>query len=326
MKINKALFVVGALALAMVVPKTTFALDLNVTAGTSSGLSSAIDSMITKIETMKEGEFCLKISDAVSGLTAAEKASLAWRADSYSKNLTLGVSANATAEEKAEYETLKSAYNKITTSLTADGTISSNDKAAIRGAYLELMAEYRNGTIDNARVEKIRGFIRDAAACVEDGTTVKAAVGSSETETNAVVTVTRDDLIEDDYEFDVPLPASVRTESSLKSYIATNLAHDDNIKSITAESAKTETVYKQDGRLLGFIPVKMNVRSTVNADGTAKVRYPWYKFMTSAVGGKVTSEEILETAMIAKSEKLTITAQAAAIDASIKAFGTAEVE
>lgn len=267
------------------------------TAATSADLSTAVNSLLAKMSGMSDAEFCANVTAAVNKLTPAERASLAWKGESYSKNLGLGVSAHATADEKAEYESLKKSYSKISGSLSTDDKATSSDKAAIRAAYLELMAEYRNGKVDSTRAAAIRGFIEKASACLKNGSDVSAAVSGRS------------------------------NEDMLKNRFQKLIEENDQVEDISSDETKVETVYKQRGKLFGFIPVWMTVRSEVRAGGTASVHYPWYSFLARVVGGKVTSETVLEnTASVSKGDKLSTGDQEAAAKGSIKAFESVETE
>lgn len=270
----------------------------SVKAGTNAGLRSAVDSLIVKFDGMDASKFCANIGAAVNKLSEAERASLAWKADSYAKNLSLGISANATAEEKAAYESLKSAYAKITASIAADAQISSSDKAAIRAAYLELMAEYRDGKIDDSRVAKVRGFIERASACLKDGKEVNAAVGASATS----------------------------SDDALKARFRTLVDENRNVKSVETDDSKVHTVYKQRAKLFGFIPFWMNVHSEVRANGAAEVRYPWHSFLSRISGGKVTSETVLQNTGASTDDSFSVGEQEAAVKGTIKAFESVDSE
>lgn len=264
---------------------------------TSADLSTAVNALLAKMSGMSNAEFCANVSAAVNKLTPAERASLAWKGESYSKNLGLGVSANATADEKAEYESLKNSYSKISDSIATDDKVTSADKAAIRAAYLELMAEYRNGKVDGARASAIRGFIQKAASCLNNGHEISAAVSGSS------------------------------SDDALKSRFEKLIEEKEHVKDISSDDSKVKTVYKQRGKLFGFIPVWMNVRSEVRAGGTAEVHYPWYSFLARVVGGKVSSETVLEnTASVSKSDKLSTSDQEAVANGTIKAFESVELK
>lgn len=310
----------------MLMVETTSGTNVSIVAGTSTALASAVDSLISKMESSKGGEYCELINDSVNSLSSEERASLAWKSTSYSKNLGLEVSANATAEEKAEYESLKKDYIKITEELDNDKTAYSSNKASVRAGYLELMSEYRSGKVDNARVAKIKSFLEKAGTCFKDGVTVKTAVGAStsteQTVEPEVLIISRADLTEEDIamETEAMMAGSVKSDESLKAYIKAVVASDESVKKIATNENQTEVTYKQKGRFLGFIPVKMNVKTSVKADGSIKVSYPWYKFMTTAVGGKVTSEAVLEGAVLTDGEVLTPADQAVIVENTQKAF------
>jgi hypothetical protein len=301
--------------------------DADLVAGTSGALSSAVSSIVKKMDGVSEGDYCETLEDAVYNLSVKQRASLAWYTTSYSKNLSLDASEEASNDEKEQYESLKKDYDKVNTLIFSDDNLASNNKAVIRAAYLDLMASYRNGAVDEARVNRIRDFLHKATDCMKDGSVeIKAAVGeASADEPQETITFSRDELTQEDMGKGFPVAASVKNKNALKDYVKLVIASDDHIKSVTTNETQTETVYTQRGKFLGFIPVWMNVKSTVSADGSAKVRYPWYKFMTSAVGGRVTSDLVLDNVEMPKGDKLTASNQAEAVYATIKAFMSVEV-
>ncbi len=291
-----------------------------VVAGTNAGLSSAVDSLIKKMEGVSDADFCSKISGAVATLSPEEKASLAWRSDSYSKNIKLDASKNASDDEAEEYNSLKDSYDEISSSISDDGDTTSSDKAAIRGSYLDLMSEYRDGGVNKVRDEKIRNFLDKSAECLKNGTSVKDAIAGVAASIGVPITITQNDVKEEDKGKELPVVTTVKSEDSLKSFITLAIAGDVNVKSVVTDGSRTEAVYKQKGKLFGLLPVKMNVHAVVNADGTASVKYPWYKFISSATGGKVTPETILENATLSKGEKLSKSDQANIVLGILKAF------
>ncbi len=314
-------------------PATTAAITtsahVDVVPGTSSGLHAAVDSLIMQFEAGDDSKVCDTIKTSVNSLSADERASLAWKADSYERNLKLDASESASAEDKATYKSLQDAYKKLSTSVWTDSKVDSTNKAAIRGAYLDLMAEYRNGSADPARANKIRSFLNKAAECLTDSAIVKTAVGASTDTTVAedeTLTVTQNDVTEDDAKQGMPVAASVHNKPGLETFLKLTVANDSKIKSVTTDENQTETVYKQRGRLLGFIPMWMNVKVAINADHSATVKYPWYKFITHANGGKVTSEAVLEYATLSKGETLSTTDQAIAVYSTQRAFDKIEAD
>ncbi|MEN9582615.1 MAG: hypothetical protein RL641_569 [Candidatus Parcubacteria bacterium] len=299
--------------------------DDDLVAGTSTALSSAVTSLMGKMNGVSTSDYCAALDTAVNSLTVKQRASLAWYTTSYSKNLELDASEGASESEKTEYDALKSSYDKVNMAIFSDDNLAKNNKAAIRASYLDLMASYRNGTVDMARANDIRNFINKSAECFADSSKIKSVVGASATtEPQETISFSRDDLTDDDMNMGMPVAASVKNVAALKDYVRMISASDERIKSIATNETETETVYLQRGKLFGLIPLWLKVKSTVAADGTATVRYPWYKFMSSAVGGKVTSETVLENTDAPKGEKLTPADQAGAVYATMKAFMSVE--
>jgi hypothetical protein len=142
---------------------------------------------------------------------------------------------------------------------------------------------------------------------------------SDDHEPQPTYTVTHADLKAEDMDHGIPVAGSVRNKEGLQSYLKLMAAADDHITSISTDETKTETTISQSGKIFGFIPVTMYIRTTVNADGTARVHYPWYRFL-ARIDHKVTAESVLEGGVDIKGEKMTTTDQATAVYATWKAF------
>ena len=88
-------------------------------------------------------------------------------------------------------------------------------------------------------------------------------------------------------------PAAVSNSDTLSAYAHTSIQNDPNVDSIGIKDNEVDVSYRQDGKLFGFIPVSVDANTTVNADGSVKVHYPWYRFLVGLDQGSVKAD--LET-------------------------------
>ena len=104
----------------------------------------------------------------------------------------------------------------------------------------------------------------------------------------SVIVITRADVqIDADAAADVS-PASVRSDADLSSYVAAQVAGDENVSKIETSAENVSVTYKQRAWLFGLVPVTLDVSAIVRTDGSVDVRYPWYAFLM------VTNESELE--------------------------------
>lgn len=73
--------------------------------------------------------------------------------------------------------------------------------------------------------------------------------------------------------------SDVRTSAALESYVAASILNDERLESVSISDGVLEVTYTADAKFLGFIPGSMDITATVQADGAAQVRYPWYAFL-----------------------------------------------
>jgi hypothetical protein len=75
--------------------------------------------------------------------------------------------------------------------------------------------------------------------------------------------------------------ASVKNTEDLKLYAAANFQSDENLQNMEFAGDKVVVGYNERGRFLGFIPVTLNVKTEVDANGNVTTHYPWYNFLVS---------------------------------------------
>ncbi|MBP6858375.1 MAG: hypothetical protein KBC33_00920 [Candidatus Pacebacteria bacterium] len=72
------------------------------------------------------------------------------------------------------------------------------------------------------------------------------------------------------------------TSADIDTTLAAEVSSDDNVTKVESDDSSVSLWYKVPARLFGFIPMGMNVRTTVDARGDVKVSHPWYYFLVSA--------------------------------------------
>lgn len=105
---------------------------------------------------------------------------------------------------------------------------------------------------------------------------------SSETEAQTTFSLTRSGLA------DIDTSASVSAETvtsgeDLRLYAASLMAEDDRFVRIDAAGEDLSLTHAYQVKLLGFIPWTMHLRTTVAADGSVSISYPWYRFMVTGI-------------------------------------------
>lgn len=75
-------------------------------------------------------------------------------------------------------------------------------------------------------------------------------------------------------------PGDVRTFGDLRSFAEAKISADEDLDELNFTNRAVEVRYKQHGRFLALVPITLKVKITVNADGTVKVKYPWYSVLT----------------------------------------------
>lgn len=73
--------------------------------------------------------------------------------------------------------------------------------------------------------------------------------------------------------------SQVRSDADLSGYIAAHIANDENIERVQVSTTNVAVTYKQQARLLGFIPTTIKATAMVEGDGDVSVSYPWYGFL-----------------------------------------------
>lgn len=101
-------------------------------------------------------------------------------------------------------------------------------------------------------------------------------------------------------------PFTVKNAEDLGEHVAALAVSDEHIKSVEVRGTGIEMHYGMPGHLFGFIPVTMNLRSSVDladdAETRVKVRFPWYRFLVSTRVDRTEVESELRTKLDQLSE------------------------
>lgn len=74
---------------------------------------------------------------------------------------------------------------------------------------------------------------------------------------------------------------NVSTEEDLRAYAVASIRGDKQLEEMNFESDRVVVVYNDEGRFIGFIPVRLAVTVSVGQDGEVNVDYPWYGFLVA---------------------------------------------
>ncbi len=114
-------------------------------------------------------------------------------------------------------------------------------------------------------------------------------------------------------------PSSVTSSTQFEAYARSIMTSDENLTKVETSADEVSVWYKENGEFLGFIPVTVSTRTTVEADGTVEVDRPWYNFLTRTSDSASLKADLESTAgTIARAEaaaELSSSAQARIVNA-----------
>ena len=96
--------------------------------------------------------------------------------------------------------------------------------------------------------------------------------------------------------------ASVTTSAELDTYARSLIQSDPNIVRVSLDNENVSLWYRDRARLLGFIPVTVSARASIDSDGTVDVSYPWYSFLTIRNSVGLESDLNMTAGSIARAE------------------------
>ncbi len=120
-------------------------------------------------------------------------------------------------------------------------------------------------------------------------------------------------------EYSVNDAADVHTAAALEAYAGSSVKDDERLESAALENNELTVRYKTDAKFLGFIPASIMVTATVDAEGNATVRYPWYAFLMPTYESRAELEARIEKEQSAIRDELAETAVAGGGEASVEA-------
>ncbi len=304
--------------------------------GVSATFKNAVDAIVEKTSTASDEDFCSVLDTTMLELADNQSASLAWNKGSYQALVGLDADASVSLDQKAVYESLKKSYDEVNTDLVqaVDTNTGSSVRAGVatRSAYLEILAEYRTGTPDDAHIGVLKSFIGKAHACVskEGNAPLSTAIGTA-LDIKTPVAVVEEATVVTKADVDTSTSTdvsadSVSSKTQFSDFAKSVVAKNDAVVSVSGSSSNVQVVTKEKGRLFAFIPVMMNVKTDVAAGGQVTVHYPWYRFMTK-VSNKITSTVVLDALPkeVTASTTFSAHAQATTVDAVVSAFATPAV-
>lgn len=326
-------------------------------AGTVEGLNTVLDYLNDRrTPGLSVSNYCTEENTLLNPLSDNARGSLAWNENSYTWVFALKGVDTLSVSQQTLFDKAKESYEVVSPALalmtTKDVTADYYDrhKAVVRTALIGMGSEFHADAVDGARMDKLVSLLNDSYACLKSFTgeeslsldTIKKsddaitslamAWDSAKGEFNIsnVPALTHVSLSGKEARAQgevVGAPSTPDASTSLESfalYAKNRMVGNSHIRALESDDSAVKTYYNQRGRLLGFIPVWMKVRTAVTTEGIT-VRYSWYAFMSKVSGGKVAPTEVGE--MLGEEPgELTPSRQAQIFDASVQAFEAKEAQ
>lgn len=83
---------------------------------------------------------------------------------------------------------------------------------------------------------------------------------------------------------------NVTTNSDLEAYAASTLRANDSIEGVDVSNENVTVKFKEQVRLLGFIPMNMTSHVEVAQDGSVRIERPWYSFLAFGASAELSSD------------------------------------
>jgi len=172
------------------------------------------------------------------------------------------------------------------------GTASAQSTGALNGT-LDATLDSAIGTDDDTGTSSGTGV--SGTAGVDIGASADDTGVSSGDRADFSFSIGRDDADQADTgasgRGSVESASAVSSDETLRAYAETAVRNDENLERVEVGSEGLDIRYRQEARILGFIPGHVTVTVHVTNDGSVSVDYPWYSFM-AATG---TDREALES-------------------------------
>lgn len=298
--------------------------------GTGSTLSLTVDQLIAGTIrsgiTVDSDTFCTTLDSTLMKQSDTARASLAWNATSYQKNINLKYQGMDGAQASL-HESTQGAFKNISQTLKTlsprsdkaiDAVMLSRYQAIARSALVEMNMNLKAKNIDAVKTNELASLLGGAMKCAEtyvstdeSSTASFSAVkttlgeivagwdanknsfgveGSAEVKEPFYLKVSSKDVGTTD-EVYVDASEKVTTKEDLSSYIKSTMNKDSELKDVIIDDSSVTLKYATKAKLFGFIPVWLTPKTTVNTDGEVIVKYPWYSGLSSKKV-KLSSEKI----------------------------------
>lgn len=286
--------------------------------GTGSVLTQVVNALISGTAGVgNEGEdFCKALDATLMKQSDDHRASLAWNASSYEKNINLkyqgqdGSQASLHESSQNTYKGVSSALKNLKprSDKAIDAVMLSRYQAIARSALVEMNMALKSKEIDSERAESISQLLKGTLSCVdtyslqEGGNTeslgsVKSTLGefvagwdanknSFGVDESTVVkeafslNISSDDEL-DENEKAPTQPDAVSTKEELSLYVRSILNNDSIIKEVSMSDDTVVVRLASRAKLFGFVPMWISPKVSVNTKGEVSVKYPWYGGISS---------------------------------------------
>ncbi len=287
-------------------------------------------------------DFCKVLDATLMKQSDEARASLAWNSTSYQKNIDLKYQ-GGNESQASLHESSQNAYKNASAHLknlkpksdtTIDAVMLSRYQAIARSALVELTMTLKAKTFDSSRADNIALLLNGSLKCIdaysssdesnaENLSSVKTSLGElvaswdvnknsfgvegeSVEESFYLEVSSKDTLTEEDK---VPSSADeVMTKEDLSLYVRSLIQNNSSIKNVAIEDNSVTVKYATRGKLLGFIPVWLSPKTTVDTMGNVKVSYPWYSGISSKkvkLTADVVKKELTVLGLVAEEEPVT---------------------
>ena len=260
-------------------------------------------------------DFCKALDSTLMKQSDSMRASLAWNASSYEKNINLKYQGEAGSQESL-HESSVSTYKDVSATLkqispksdaSIDAVMLSRYQAIARSSLVELNMVFKAKTFDSARADEISKLLQGSLKCVgmyasqedsntENLTKTKTSLGEFVTSWNASKDAfgVKEDTEKEAFSLEVSskekiaedekVPESaenVVTKEDLASYTRAIIQSDTSVKNVSMDDTSVTLKYATRGKLFGFIPVWLSPKVVVSSTGEVSVKYPWHSSISS---------------------------------------------
>lgn len=172
---------------------------------------------------------------------------------------------------------------------------------------------------DGASVSSDTNMHADAGADADTGTSTGSAgtdesgdvSGAMDLGSAIEFSIKRSDM-DEDTDYAVTDASSVRSSASLESYAAATMHADERLESLEMNGSGMDMRYRKPARFLWIIPASLTARVSVDTDGDATVRYPWYSFLMATDESRADLEARIRAEITSIQDSMQVAADAEA--------------